>query len=390
MIRQGRGRRTAATIATIAAGLLAIPAAAQADSATLQVLDSAGKSDPVADVGRTFKTSGNSAAPREVYVKYRPAGGAACTPSADTDSGRTDSALPYGVDVNGDFTVTRTGTWDTPGSVQFCIWIADTATQSVTPISQVITFRAPAGAVSATVTPIDAPPGQVLTATITGTTEAPKELYAAYRAAGGAACATSYSTDSGRGVVNGRDINGGFSETTTFTPDAAGDYILCLWVADSGSDSAPTAGPQAIPFRVVAPPPPCLVPSITPGTPLASALQQLTTASCVAGKQRYQASDRYARGTLIKLLRPSGTSLPNGAPVDMLLSSGKPCRVPAARRGLRLAAARARLTAAGCTPGTVRRTRSRRAKGTVVRFSPASGVRLSPRSRVTIVLSRGR
>src|SRR4051794_11009643 len=83
---------------------LVVPAAAQADSASISVTGTDGRSDPAADVARTFTVSGNTASPRNLYVSYRPAGGAACAPSASTDTGRD---FWYGDDVNGDFSISR-------------------------------------------------------------------------------------------------------------------------------------------------------------------------------------------------------------------------------------------------------------------------------------------
>lgn len=74
----------------------------------------------------------------------------------------------------------------------------------------------------------------------------------------------------------------------------------------------------------------------------------------------------------------------------MLLSSGRPCRVPAVRPGLRLPAAKARLRAAGCGVGRIRSVRNRHRRGVVLRFSPGTGTRLSPGAAVGIVVSRGR
>lgn len=388
--RLSRGRRLAAIGIAFAAVVVAVPSVAHADAARIEVLDAAGKADPVIDVGRTFRTSGNVTTPKRVYVKFRPAGGAACAPSFSSDSGDDSVLFPSGLSVNGDFSESRTGTWRTAGAFQFCIWLADSSSQAVTPISQVITFRAPAATVSATVTPIDAPPDTVLTATVTGTTEAPRRLYAKIRPAGGAPCAGSFSTDTGDELIGFRNVDGAFTETTTFSRSTAGDYLMCLWVAQSSDDAKPVAGPQAIPFRVVAPPPPCVVPSIVPGSSLATALAALTGASCTEGPRRYQASTRFARGSVIKTTVPSGTTLANGAQVSLLLSSGRPCVVPRASRGVRLSGARSRLLAAGCTPGRVTAVRSARARGTLVRFVPGSGTRLSPRASVRMVFSRGR
>jgi hypothetical protein len=386
-------RRTLLTAALLA---LTIASPALADSASISFTDAAGTSDPVVGVGRTFTVTGNSAVAKQLYVLVRPAGGAPCAPSASSDAGTTDyygsfsGDTFYGASVNGDFTRRKTGTWGTPGSFMFCIWLATSSSAPATPITQVVTFRSPTGTISATVAPVTPQTGQTVTITITGSSEAPKYVYASIRPAGGAPCATSYSADSGNGLISGRSVNGAFSVTTTTTASTAGNYLICLWLADSSSDAAPVAGPQPATFTVTAPPRPCIVPALPRFTALAAYFTALSAANCVPGTQRYTASTTYPRGTVITATPAPGTTLaPRGA-VALLISSGKRCRVPAARSGMRLSTARARLRAAGCVPGSVRNVHSNRRRGTVVRFTPRSGTTLSPRAVVGIRLSRGR
>jgi hypothetical protein len=65
------------------------------------------------------------------------------------------------------------------------------------------------------------------------------------------------------------------------------------------------------------------------------------------------------------------------------------CLVPRLT-GLTLARARRLLSHAGCRTGSVRRVRSRRARGRVAAQSPAAGVSRKPGSRVALRISRGR
>lgn len=390
-------RRTA-VLALTGAVLLALTAAgpAMADSASITFTDAAGTSDPAVGVGRTFTVTGNSAVAKYLYVLVRPAGGAPCAPSASSDAGNTSyygsfsGEDIYGSAVNGNFTRRLTGTWNTPGSFMFCIWLATSSSAPATPFTQVVTFRQPTGTISATVAPISPQAGQTATVTITGSSEAPKAVYATIRPAGGAPCASSYSADSGSGLVGGRSVNGAFTVTETTTQNAAGTYLICLWLASSSSDAAPVAGPQPATFTVTEPPRPCVVPALPQFTALATYLAALSAANCVAGPQRYTASQTYPRGTVIKATPGPGTTLAPSAPVTLLISSGKRCRVPFVQRGTRLNAAKSKLRAAGCTVGRVRRVRSGRRAGTVVGFTPSSGTRLSPRAVVGIRVSRGR
>ncbi len=391
------GRRTLG-LALLGAVLVALTAAssAQADSASITFTDAAGNSDPAVGIGRTYTVTGNSAVSKRVYLKVRPAGGAPCAPSASSDAangqyyGTFSGDDFYGTSVNGNFTLRKTGTWDTPGSFLFCTWLASTSSDPVAPFSQVVTFRSPTGSISATVAPISPQAGQPATITIAGSSEAPKSVYSKIRSAGGAPCAPSASADSGSALIYGTDVNGAFSLTTTTTRDTAGSYLICMWLADSSSDGSPVAGPQPATFTVTEPPRPCVVPPLPRFTVLAPYLTGLAAANCTAGTQRYTPSVTFPRGTIIKTTPVSGTTLAPGGPVALLISQGRRCRVPAARPGMRLSAARARLRAAGCVPGSVRNVRSNRRRGTVVRFTPRSGTTLSPRAVVGIRLSRGR
>ncbi len=372
---------------------LTVSSPALADSATITFTDAAGVSDPAVGVGRTFTVTGNSAVSKSLYVLVRPAGGAPCAPSASSDAGTTTYYGSfsgddfYGATVNGDFTRRKTGTWNTPGAFMFCIWLASSSSTPATPFTQVVTFRRPTGTISATVSPITPLVGQTATVTITGSSEAPKNVYASIRPAGGAPCAPSYSAESGRGLIGGRAVNGVFSITETTTQSAPGNYLICLWLADSSSDAAPVAGPQPATFAVAQP---CIVPPSPRFTALAPYLGALAAAGCTAGAQRYTPSVTYPRGTVINTTPVAGTTLAPGAPVAVLISNGKRCRVPSARPGTRLSAARSRLRAAGCVPGSVRYVRSNRRRGTLVRYTPPSGSTLRPRAVVGIRLSRGR
>jgi beta-lactam-binding protein with PASTA domain len=72
-----------------------------------------------------------------------------------------------------------------------------------------------------------------------------------------------------------------------------------------------------------------------------------------------------------------------------VFSAGASCRVLALKPRTRLATAKARLRAAGCTVGRVRAIRSSRRAGIVMAYGPRSGTRLAPSAKVAIVVSRG-
>lgn len=309
--------------------VLASSGVALADSASISVTTTAGASDPAAGVPRTYTLSGNTASPKRYFVKYRPTGGSACAANATSDSGTAiDDAYPTGwygdATANGDFSSSYAFSWRTPGSFLFCIWLATDSSQVVTPISQTITFRSPSGTISATVNPTTPLPGQQATVTVTGASEAPERVFATVRSAGGAPCAQSYDADTGTGLISGQSVNGSFSVQATTTQANAGDYLICLWLAESSSDTAPVAGPQPVPFTVAAPPPPpCVVPSIPRHTRLASAKRKIKVAHCTLGRVTRRYSSSVRKGSVIKASPQAGTQLATGAPVAVVVSKGR-------------------------------------------------------------------
>ena len=262
---------------TVLAVLLVGIGRASADSASISVTNTARESDPAADLPRVFTVSGATEAPDGIFIKYRAPGGVPCASTAATDTGKwfenyyprfSDEEGPE-VSANGAFSYSHAGSWSSPGTFVFCIWIAAGSNTITTPITQTITFRSPTGTITATVNPIAPEPGQKATITVTGSSEAPEKVYAKIRPAGGATCAQTYETDSGSNLIEGQNVNGSFSEQATTTQLTAGTYLICLWLASSANDTSPIAGPQPETFTVVSPPPPppppppCVVPSFS-------------------------------------------------------------------------------------------------------------------------------
>lgn len=259
-------------VTAVVAAVLALGAgapAAFADSASISVTNTAGQSDPAAYVPRVFTISGDASVPEELFVKYRAPGGAPCAPSAESDTGSKLSEgqhegewdFAYGNEVNGAFSFQQVYSWGPPGTFVFCIWLAphqpsEWAAGIITkPIEQSISFRAPTGTITGNVSPATPRPGERATVTVSGSSESPEEVFAKIRKAGGAQCATTYAADTGEDLIAGEKVNGSFSLQAT-TTQAAGTYVICLWLAGSESDTSPVAGPQTIAFTVGSPPSP--------------------------------------------------------------------------------------------------------------------------------------
>jgi hypothetical protein len=322
--------------ATVLAVLLVGIGQALADSATISVTNTAGESDPAAGLARVFTLSGSASIPERAFIKYRAPGGAPCAPNAEEDTGSPLGGY-YGpfwnAGIEGTFSIRNVMTWEPPGTVVFCVWLAKGESEIVSPITQTIAFRSPRGTISATVNPLVPAPHQQATVTVTGSSEAPANVYATIRAAGGAPCAPTYESDSGQSLIDGKEVNGSFSTQAMTTQSSAGTYLICLWLARSANDTSPIAGPQPETFTVASPsppppppppPPPCVVPSFNSKMNLSTVERRIRGAHCSVGKVRYAFSEHYRRGTVIKLGDRSGTRLSSNAAVGVLVSSGRP------------------------------------------------------------------
>jgi hypothetical protein len=389
-------------------GLLAVVAvlvcsgAALADSASIGVTNTAGESDPAAGLSRVFTLGGNVEAPEHVFVRYRGPGGAPCAPTANEDTGlffdpesdylgSEDERGPFwNAAVEGTFNIRAVTTWHSPGTFVFCIWIAAGPNEIVkTPITQTITFRSPTGTITATVNPLTPEPGQQATVTVTGDSEAPENVYAKVRPAGGAPCASTYSADSGENLINGQGVNGSFSMQAKTTQSKAGQYLICLWLAGSGNEIPVIAGPQPEMFTVVSPPPPCVVPKLASGASLVSVEQTIRSAGCTVGKISSVASTKVARGGVLSLNPVSGTKLSAGAAVSIVESIGRPCVVPVVKSGSTLSHVERQLAAADCTASIGYLHNRHVQRGRVLSLALPPHTRLSPRTKVRVVVSAG-
>jgi hypothetical protein len=297
-------------------GTLALAGVARADNASLSVTTTDGQVDPAADVPRVFTVSGATSAPTQLYVKYRAAGGSPCAPTAYSDSGDwLDGFVEQ--DVNGAFKIQRAFTWPSPGTVMFCVWIASRSSTVTNPITQVIDFRKAGGTISATLNPVVPRPGSSFSVQVTGTSEAPKRVFATFEHAG-TPCAPTYRSATGTGFIDSMDVNGAFSFAKMATAPSAGNHQLCLWLADSSDDLAPVAGPQSIQFSVVAPPRPCTVPSVARGAiTLGTAKRRIAKRHCRVG------TIRYVRSRVVRLSPRGPRTLAPGSAVGIVVSAGR-------------------------------------------------------------------
>jgi hypothetical protein len=310
----------------VVAGLAGATAAA-ASNAGVAVTNSAGLSDPAAGVPRVFTISGKADRPGRVYVAYRAPGGGGCAPSASSDSGQRVGSY-YGASVDRSFSFSETRTWSSAGTFVFCIWVASSETAITVPMTQTLTFRSPVGSIAAVLDPITPRFGEPATITVYGQSEAPARVFMKIRAVG-EACATSFGADSGKALLSGTSVDGAFSLPASTTQAAAGPRQLCLWLATSGDDPTPIAGPVVqwlfvlAPPRPPGPPPPCLVPGVTRGIHLATMRKRILDANCTVGKVRYLRSRTVATRVIIRLSSRAGSKLRSGSPITIYVSTGR-------------------------------------------------------------------
>jgi hypothetical protein len=384
--------------------LLACAGQVLADSATISVTNTAGESDPAAGLPRVFTVSGSTTEPESIFIKWRGTGGEPCAPTAHLDSGEwfdgydgefgDNSTLEH--PVNGSFSLQDALTWNQPGTYVFCIWMAkgEGENEITTPITQTITFRSPRGTISATVNPVSPAVSQAATVTVTGSSEAPESVYAKIRPAGGAPCAPTYAADSGENLIEGRSVNGSFSTQASTSQSKAGQYLICLWLAGSDSETPVIAGPQPETFTVGSPHPSSprtQSSALRTAASLASVESEIRAAHCTLGNVGSAPSATVRSGEVIGLSPAPGTKLSSGAPVSITVSSGTPCVVPRVGRDVSLRRMERRILAAHCSVGEIRYERSiHHRRGTVVGLRPRPRTILPQRAAVQVLVSSGR
>jgi len=356
--------------------------------------------DPVESITTQLGAKGEAPNTQQeiVTVKYKAAGGAGCGANPDADDGT--QVVGNGWLNAGAYEKSSNVTFDTAGNYLVCAWMTHHAGTGsgvstytvVATDSKVVAVRIPKLSIGLSVSPTTVAVGQTFQVTAVLQAEAERMFMAYALPDVGRGCAVNSSaayqerTDS---VFSGTWINGGpQTRTQNMSLGAPGPYLICAYFDRRGSGAAP---PQASAVASVVVLPPCVVPVVVAGERLAAAKGRLAAASCGLGRVRYVASARYARGVVFKFAPAAGQKLANAAPVDVFVSSGRPCVVPRVPASRSLSVVKAKLVKAGCAVGPVTHRRSPGIRrGRVIRLSKPAGARLAPRTRIAIVVSRGR
>ena len=259
------------------------PPNARADTVTLGFTDVDGNVDAVAWVSQAITVTTDLAAPAgDLRSSFRPAGGAACAPSAFADSGTEISSLyDMGVGITGPFSFDSNWIFPAPGLQMICIWVDPAVDESdkdvVTPIVQMVSLRPATGTISASEAPATEPAIPATTVTVAGSTDLPVVVRATYRPAGGAPCAATYAADPGTTFVDAPMITSGHFSFVDTIPFTGGTWIVCSWLETNANPpvafapNAPFIGPSTSTFVVDAPMAPAPAAPSPPAAPTATA-----------------------------------------------------------------------------------------------------------------------
>jgi hypothetical protein len=183
-------------------------------------------------------------------------------------------------------------------------------------------------------------------------------------------------------------IGGPFTESINETLRSPGQYLVCAYVEYPTSQSPPEITANTL-ITVLAPPPPCVVPTLSAAVKLATAERALTAAGCTVGKITNTASRRIRSGYVSALSPAPGTHLPSGAAVTITISTGPPCVVPHISAGGSLRKVERHIRLAHCAVGKIRSVRSsHQARGRVLRLGARAGQVLRSGAPVEVVISR--
>jgi hypothetical protein len=389
-----RARRSILAVVVILAACCAAQVTAAQAASTLTITVGA---DPVESITTQVGATGSVDDDNQyLTISYKPVGATACgaNPSADDGAKIVSGRGTLGPAA---YAITENTTFDKAGSYLICAWLVRSGAGDVTASSsKVVDVRIPKLSLTLGV-PAAVNPGQTFQVTAVTQAEAKRYVNVYILVDTGRGCPAN--ADAAHQayvsrVIGAKDIVGGpVSTVENVTLTTPGVYLLCGYINYKSGGDAPQASAAAA-FTVLAPPPAppsCVVPVVIKDEPLAAARGRLVAAACTPGKVRYVASARYARGSVFKLAPVPGTTLPNAAKVDLFVSSGAPCIVPAIPKSRSLATVKRRLAASGCTVGTIRHKHSaKRKRGRVISLTAKTGQRLAPRAKVGIVVSRGR
>jgi hypothetical protein len=379
-------------LVAIASALVSACAAATAFAAPTIEL-TRGTAEPVESITTQLGGVVTNGGGGRFFMHVKPSGGEACGANASADHGENVFDENLTTESN-PVVLSRNWTFRAAGAYRLCAWVTkDFAGSEVEAFTEVsFSVRVPHLALSISV-PATVVPQQTFQVSTTGQAETERPVWEYIVPSTGDGCPANADaadrTAGEREVLGFWSITGGpLTETRNQSLSTPGGYLVCAYFEYPSRESAPELSASAQ-TTVVAPPPPCLVPTFRRGARLASVVQTIRAGGCSVGKIHYSSSSSVARGGVIGLSPVSGTKLAPGAAVSIVVSAGKPCVVPVIRRGATLSKAERLLTSASCR-ATVFLVHSHRVRrGHVIRLGSRAHARLFPLSRIKVVVSAG-
>ena len=187
--------------------------------------------------------------------------------------------------------------------------------------------------------------------------------------------------------IGSATVSNGTAVINYTVPSALQGKTVTVEATSSGTNYVPaTTATQ----RVKVTPPPCIVPALSGPVATAAVEAALRAGHCAVGVITHKASTTVADGDVISLTSASGTDLPEGTKVGIVVSAGIPCVVPAVGTTASLPTVKVSIRAAGCRVGKTVHQYSTVPRGRVITLLPSPGTAAAPRTRVTIVVSKGR
>jgi beta-lactam-binding protein with PASTA domain len=191
-------------------------------------------------------------------------------------------------------------------------------------------------------------------------------------------------TDAATTAIVGAKLTVGTVTQQTSNTVAAGNVIS----QDPASGSSAAQG-SPVNLVISSGPQMVTVPNVE-GLPQDAATAAITAAKLTVGTVTQQTSDTVATGKVISQDPTSGSSVAQGSPVNLVISSGPQMATVPNVEGLAQDAATTAITAAKLTVGTVtQQTRNTVAAGNVIFQDPASGNSVAQGSPVNLVISSG-
>ncbi len=376
----------------IACLTVALCAAADASAApTIELTQ--GSVEPVESITTQLGATVHEGTDDLFSLSVQPAGGEACGENPEADKGE-ELVRTEDIGDADPFASTNNWTAQIAGTYRLCAWVTGPSEEEVlTHTESTFHVRQPHLTVAISV-PAAVTPNQTFQVVTTAEAETERSVWEYALPNTGDGCpanaAAAANASGSNAILNVWNVIGGpLTESANDSLQTLGTYLFCAYVEYPSDESIPelTASAQT---AVVAPPAPCVVPGIASGATPASVEAAIRSGSCSVGKVSYESSEHVSRGRVVAVEPGSGTKLGSGAAVNLVLSAGKPCVVPAVGSGWVVGRAERALAAADCRPVIVHARSRRVRRGRVIGLSARTGSRLSPQASVRIVVSAGR